>query len=209
MHLYGIARAPATVPPELSTLLTAIDHDGLTAFVSRTGNPLDDPAAFMDVICALAEHQTMIPAQASAEPLTETKVTRLLRSGTQRFNRLLDKFNACSEWSIRITEPTLVATHSISSADDSGRSYLDSRRTSLAMQTDIREDLIPTATAWAKQLAPIATDVRTVPSADAASVAVLIRDADAHRLQDLVASSTLPGTLIGPWPPFSFVGLEA
>jgi hypothetical protein len=218
---YAIVR-PDAEPPAITDhagrSLRAIEASALALLVGEPIDPAADAEGFMETVAAIHDHAPCVPVRLDDPLPDETAGRRLLETGADRFVRLLDRLDGADEWSVLVepppAEPASPRVPAAPDADDStaagGLSYLRRRRRDLDTAAGMHPAVSDLIAHLATTLAPAVRDTRTIATRNGAgSLALLVdRDLDigAH-FRAAAADATLPCTLSGPWPPFSFVSL--
>lgn len=211
MFPYAIVRAEL----ELSGLrgvggspLQMVEHDGLALVGSPSGEPppVTAPEAFMDVVSDIASRAdgACVPMRASDSAMNQRDAASFLRTGRDRFVRLLGRLEGREEWSVLlpgesrdVPRPALGGT---------GRGYLEERRRDLTLEDGVKPSQLDALFDAQRVLAPRVEQHRVIGREGGPSIAVLIRPEEATALERLAERESWG--LCGPYPAFSFVTLR-
>jgi hypothetical protein len=189
--------------------------------------------AHHDVIDAAARRFPVLPVRLATVYSGDAAIIEILASRSDEFCDALTQVRGRMEWGVKVyarPEDKPAVTRSATSQaragqaqGGSGLSYLARRRDELAAQRESRRDTAADARVVHDELAGLAVGVRLHPpqspqlSGDKSPMllnASFLLDADGGEFTNAVAQ--IAGThpelrieLTGPWPPYSFAGLDA
>ncbi len=213
MYGYAIVRAPAVLQDTAGDRLVGLDghpldaleHAGLALLRSVGPAPTTRPVEFMRSVLRIQNAQACVPLRAEESPVDDRAATSLLRSGKDRFEKLLDLFQNAEEWSVSI--PAAVSAEHPHEDKATGLGYLEKKKRDFALADGID----PGANDRAHELVQgIASNLRTwrvVSSrSGGASLVMLVERGQIEQVADALEAHDDAGalTLSGPWPPFSF-----
>ena len=220
VHLLGISRSRDTCPIPGSPNPEWIVQEPLAAAavprLSASSAPLDH-ARWLE---AIHRHITILPVQFSSRRFREDTIRGLLDSRQACFLRQLDRLDGTCEIGLRI-ELVRNPTPTESSMRDNGcdepispADYLTLRQAWYEQQDRWKDQASHVAEHFARNLRDLYRDWRTLTPGSSGTVRLSFL-IDQVRLQEfnkrvhvLVREQKCRrGTLLGPWPPYSFVEL--
>lgn len=228
--------APLDVPGVRDEPVRAVRHGTLTAAVSSVPlaefgreplhRNLSDLAwlepvarAHHAVVARVAERGPVVPLRLASVYRDDAGVAALLAERADDLTAALGRVTGCTEWGVKAYAPPAPPPAEVATEGSPGARYLAQRRAERTARERVRHSAVDLADRVDRTLRPLATayrrhdDRQAWPAESAAPVVTasyLVADDRRAAFTDAVAglAATDRVDLTGPWPPYSFAGLD-